>query len=687
MKGQISFGFAAEREEFRGSTPVPEPLEPAGTIKAGLSRHDDCRDRFRTGSGTENSSPNSSIVSRFQPVSLSKEREEVPEPITTDFPSRRGGVDPDGSPPPSALRESRGREPLPEAGKPVSEDQNRSGTAETQGSESGTDRSRAPKLRPYQIDSIAAVEREHETKRSTLLVLPTGCGKTVVFAEHVRRRLAALVTRRSLILAHRGELLDQAAKKLLDLGLYAALDQADSRASLQANVVVGSVQTLRGARLERYPVDHFTDIIVDEAHHAAAKSYRTILERFPNAKVLGVTATPDRGDKKALGKVFESVAFSYEMRRAIADGYLVPLRAKRILVENLDLSSVSTHHGDFDQTELSELLNDDRNLLGVVKPTLEQAGNRKTLIFGVDVAHARALAETINRFKPGAAIAIDGTAKPEERKAILNLFRRGAFQFLCNCALFTEGFDEPDVSCVVLARPTQSRGLYTQMLGRGTRLVGATYADSVRNGKSDCLVLDMVGNSAKHRLIGPADALAGRELDDEERKIAEAKLAEDDNQTELDGVLDFAEKEAAAASERRKAQLNGAALVLYRQREIDLFLGDTIVEFDRNSPAAQRPATAEQLIAIAEAKLGVPPVGLCEAEAAAMLQAVKDRRKAGLCSIPQARLLERIGVDTRGMKFARAGELISRVASRKAWNQAWIVLSGEPEFKPGRKRA
>jgi superfamily II DNA or RNA helicase len=619
---------------------------------------------------------------------LSNERRVVPEPIETDFPIRRGGVDPDGSPPPSELRESRDADQAVTAAKPVSEIQNRSGTAKGLGSESGT----GPKLRPYQDQSLEAIDREHETKRSTLLVLPTGCGKTVVFAELVRRRLLRLVRRRFLILAHRGELLDQAAKKLLDLGIYSALDQADSRASLQADVVVGSVATLRGPRLERYPVDHFTDIVVDEAHHAAAKSYRDVLARFPNAKVLGVTATPDRGDRKALGKIFESVAFTYEMRKAIAEGFLAPLVAKRILVEEMDLNAVSTHHGDFDQSELSQLLNSEENLLGVVKPLLEQAGERKTLIFGVDVAHARALAEVINSFKPGKAIALDGTAKPEERKAVLNLYRRGCFQFLVNCALFTEGFDEPDVACVALARPTQSRALYTQMLGRGTRLVGATLPESIANGKPNCLVLDFVGNSAKHRLIGPADALAGRELDDEERKAVEKKLAED-GQAELDGVLSHVENEIAVAKERRRAKLNSAALVLYRQREIDLFLGDTIVAFDQNSPAAQRPATPQQLADLAAAKLGDPPPGLCEAEAAAMLQAVRDRKKAGLCSIPQARLLERLGCDSRGVAFARASDLIGKffAAEKKygkdIWKRPFVVLSGEPEFQPGRKRA
>lgn len=538
-----------------------------------------------------------------------------------------------------------------------------------------------PNLRPYQLEAIEAIEREQEAgRRTTLLVLPTGCGKTVVFAERARRCTA--VGGRVLVLAHRTELLEQAAKKLFDVGVKAAIEQGERRADPRVvPVVVASVQTLRGARLERYAEDAFTDIVVDEAHHTAATSYRNVLERFPQAFVLGVTATPDRGDGKALGKIFESVAYSYEMRRAIAEQYLVPLRAKRILVEELDLSDVKTHHGDFDQNQLSALLNEEENLLGVVKPLLEQAGDRKTLVFGVDVAHARALADVINTLKPGKAIALDGTAKPDERRAVLSLYRKGAFQFLCNCALFTEGFDEPDVACVALARPTQSRALYTQMLGRGTRLVGSTYAESIANGKPDCLILDFVGNSGKHRLVGPADALAGRELSEDERKLAEKSL---DGQLELEEVLADAEREAQEAKSRRRREMNGAALVMYREREVDLFLGDHMPAFDPDSPAAKRPATAQQLADIEAAKLGKPPVGLSEAEAVAMLTAVKERRSAGLCTIPQARLLEKNSCDTKGMTFDRARALIT-ILSGGNW-KPWS-LAGQPEYKPNRRRA
>lgn len=533
------------------------------------------------------------------------------------------------------------------------------------------------KLRPYQTEAIAAIDRELGTaNRSTLLVLPTGCGKTVVFAELARQYVAR--QQRVLVLAHRGELLEQAQNKLHTAGVaLAAIEQADKRASREHDVVIASVQTLSGLRMRKFPVGHFSLIIVDEAHHAAARSYRNILEYFAPAKLLGVTATPDRGDGKALGKIFGSVAFTYEMRRAISDGFLAPLVARRIEVDKLDLSDIRTHHGDFDQNELSSLLNEDENLLGVVKPLLEQAADRKTLVFGVDVAHARALAETINAFKPGKAIALDGSAKPEERKAVLAMFRRGQFQYLCNCALFTEGFDEPDISCVALARPTQSRALYTQMLGRGTRLAP---------GKRDCLVLDFVGNSGKHKLIGPADALAGRELTDDERKLVQKKL-EEDPQLELNGVLADAEREAQEQKAAKRKQINSAALVLYRQREVDLFLGDQMAEIDPDDPAAQRPAPAELLAELEAAKFGKPPVGISEAEVRAMLKAIKERRRLNLCTVAQARLLERWGIDSKPLTFARAGELIGMVASVNGWNRVGSILTGQPEFKAGRRKS
>jgi superfamily II DNA or RNA helicase len=488
-------------------------------------------------------------------------------------------------------------------------------------------RSRSPILRPYQAESIASVELQLETKQSTLLVLPTGCGKTVVFSELTRQWVAREL--RTLVIAHRTELLDQAADKMRDIGLVADIDQGQRKASLRSSVVIASVQTLQRARLERYPIDHFQRIVIDEGHHGPAVTYGNVRGRFPSAKVLAVTATPDRGDGKGLGTCYETVAYTYEMRKAIAEGFLSPLRAKRILVEDLDLSAVKTRAGDFAQDELSKLLNDERGDNAVERVLVVE------LVFGVDVAHARALAETINRLRPGKAIALDGTSKPEERKAVLALFRAGKFQYLTNCALFTEGFDEPGIGCVALARPTQSRALYTQMLGRGTRL---------HPGKVDCLVLDFVGNSGRHRLIGPADALAGRDLDDKTRALVEQSL---DGQLELEDVLAAAEEEA----KKRVRTVNIAALTHYREREVDLFIGDLMPAWDLDCADAKLPATPDQLSEILLLKLGTPPHGLSKAEAAAMIAGVAARRRAGQSrSRARARSSPRSRPATRGTR-------------------------------------
>jgi len=527
-----------------------------------------------------------------------------------------------------------------------------------------------PEPRPYQIAAITAVEDQWRagTKR-TLLVLPTGTGKTVVFAELARRGVAN--DERWLVLAHRTELLTQAIAKLAAVGLRASLDKGTDRASLHTSVVVASVQTLRGARLERYAADHFTHIVVDEGHHSAAKSYQNILARFPAARVLGVTATPDRADGKALGKTYESVAYTYEMRAAIREGFLAPLRARRVLVADVDLSSVKSHHGDFDQGELGAVMAAEKALHGVVGPLVQLAGRRKTLVFGVDVAHAKALAEMLNRHTSGCAIALDGSASDAERAAVLRLFHEGKFQFLTNCALFVEGFDEPSIECVAMVRPTQSRALYTQMLGRGTRLSPLT-------GKTDCLILDFVGNS-KHRLVGPVDALAGHDLDD---AVIES-LGDLDGQMELEDVLVHAELEAAS----KRARLGLIAIAHFRTKEIDPFLGDFMPPLDLTSPAAKKPATDKQLAALEKAGIAKSPTGLTLGEASQLLDAITARRVAGLCTIPQARLLERLGADTKGMSMARASQLMA-ILTRPPLETRFkpYRIAHEPEFRRTSKR-
>lgn len=499
--------------------------------------------------------------------------------------------------------------------------------------------------------------------RSTLLVLPTGTGKTVVFAEIIRRGIE--LGERWLVLAHREELLDQAAKKLSDVGIRASIEQGDRRASLSSGCVVASVQSLQRKRLERFAPDHFHGIVVDEGHHAAAKSYGNVLARFPTARVLGVTATPDRGDGKALGEVFASVAFTYEIRRAIADGFLTPLSVRRVLVKGLDLSAVRSHHGDFDAGELSAVLTHDAALHGIAKPLFELAGDRKTVVFAAGVPHSKALADMLNRYRPGCAIHVDGDAKPVERLAALSLWRAGTFQFLVNCQLFVEGFDEPACSCVAIAAPTQIRAVYVQRVGRGMRLAP---------GKRDCLVLDFVGNS-RHRLVGPADALAAG-INATTAEIVDRLIA--DGETDPEAALVEAERLAAQKLE----QAAKLALVVYRQREVDPFIGDQMPPPDPTKPWANEPATEKQLGALERFGISEIPAGLSKGDAGRMLDALTERTRLGLATVPQCRIIQRsLKLDTRGMTKTRATELIVKAKTR-GWNSANFIH--EPEAKRSR---
>ncbi|HET6279432.1 MAG TPA: DEAD/DEAH box helicase, partial [Polyangia bacterium] len=338
-------------------------------------------------------------------------------------------------------------------------------------------------LRPYQVEAVQAIQDALKLTRSTLLVMATGLGKTQVFGAVTA---AWPKPGRVLVLAHRDELLDQARRRLQQMtGEYVDLEQAEFRAS-GARIVVGSVQTLsRPKRLERFPQDAFELVIVDEAHHAIAATYRRVLKWFEHAKVLGVTATPDRQDEQGMHNVFESVAYKREIEDGIKDGFLCPIRVTQIQVDKIELSAVRTTAGDLNQGDLDAVMSTEEVLHGVVDPTMKEAGDRRTIVFTTSVANAHRMAEIFNRYRIGCAQAVDGETATDKRRAILAGHKRGDFQFLVNVGVLTEGYDDPGVACVAMARPTKSRALYAQCAGRGLRIAP---------GKADCLLLDFVGN-------------------------------------------------------------------------------------------------------------------------------------------------------------------------------------------------
>lgn len=534
----------------------------------------------------------------------------------------------------------------PEAAGPRSPDRARLAPARAAGAAAGEgkgERGDQPQLHPYQLASVAAIESEWSRVRATLLVLATGCGKTVVFAELVRREVQR--GGRALVLAHRRELLEQARAKLRAVGVDAELEQGKHRASSSARCVVASVDTLRGDRLLSYPDGFFSLIVVDEAHHAVAEKYGGILGRFRAARVLGVTATPDRLDGKGLGRVFDSVAYRYEMGAAIAAGYLAPLEIRHVRIDQLDLDEVSTTRGDFDRGQLSAAMRDPSVLAECCRWILDRVGRQRTIAFCVDTKHAADVADALNRARPGTAIAIDGKAKEHERHEALRRWRSGEISTLVNCELYTEGFDEPSVEVIVILRPTQSRGLYTQIVGRGTRL---------SPGKERCLVLDLAGNSRRHRLACAADALIGAadasaELRAELERLLEAGGA--DAARDVDALLAQARQNLAGDAERQQA----AAVLAFRERLVDPFLERF---YEQAGPVIGRPASPQQLAALAELGIASPPPALSQDEATRWIRAAHARRRRGLCTIKQGLFLGRWGLDTKEMPMQRATDLV-----------------------------
>lgn len=356
-------------------------------------------------------------------------------------------------------------------------------------------------LRPYQEEALQAIDRHHlhATKRQ-LVVLPTGVGKTVIFASLIGNRSG-----RALVLAHRQELLHQASEKLrwFNPDRSVGLIQAEHD-DTEAEIVVASVPTLtaqEGRRLLELPTTAFDTLVIDEAHHAVAPSYRTILDHFSEAAplVVGFTATTARSDEQALGSIFEALVYERDLVWAIEEGYLVDIRGERVMLD-ANLAAVRTHGADLDSTELEALLQASGAPDAVAEAYVRFARDRTGIVFCASVQLSEETARALCR-RGIVAEHLDGTLPGVQRQALLGRLHDGQTQVVCNYGVLTEGFDEPRVDCIVIARPTLSLVLYTQMVGRGLR----PYFN-----KHDCLVIDTVGTSERAELITLA-SLTGRE--------------------------------------------------------------------------------------------------------------------------------------------------------------------------------
>ena len=508
-------------------------------------------------------------------------------------------------------------------------------------------------LRPYQQAARDAIHTEWENGHThTLLVLPTGTGKTIVFASVAADQVRA--GDRVLILAHRGELLEQAADKLQrSTGLVSAVEKAESTClNSWFRVVVGSVQTLqRSARLERFPRDYFGTIIIDEAHHAITDGYRRILDYFSGAKVLGVTATPDRGDMRNLGEVFDSLAFEYKLTDAIKEGYLCKIMAQTIPLQ-LDITSVTMSGGDYAVGDLGTAL--DPYLEQIAAEMANRCKGRKTVVFLPLIKTSQKFRDLLNAHGFRAA---EVNGQSDDRRQVLADFDAGKYNALCNSMLLTEGWDCPPVDCVVVLRPTKVRSLYSQMVGRGTRL---------SPGKTDLLLLDFLWMTDKHELCRPADLVCeGRTVARQMTEhLAETGCPEDIEEAAAQASEDVvAQREEALAKQLEEQRRKKAKLVDPLQYEMSIQAEDLAgyvpaFGWEAGPPSEQQTAALE--------KLGILPDAVESAgKAALLLDRLNKRRDEGLTTPKQIRCLEKYGFQHVGTwSFEAARHMIDRIAAQ-----------------------
>lgn len=516
-------------------------------------------------------------------------------------------------------------------------------------------------LRPYQKAAKDAIFAEWDkgTQR-TLLVLPTGCGKTIVFAKVTEDCVRK--GKRVLILAHRGELLEQAADKIAkSTGLQCAVEKAES-SSLGSwfRITVGSVQTLmREKRLNQFSPDHFGTIIIDEAHHCLSDSYQRVLKHFPEANVLGVTATPDRGDMRNLGEFFESLAYEYTLPKAIKEGYLSPIKALTLPLK-MDLTGVGISAGDFKAGDLGTAL--DPYLYQIADEMQKYCQDRKTVVFLPLVKTSQKFRDILCE-KGFRAAEVNGES--QDRSEVLQAFEKGEYNVLCNSMLLTEGWDCPSVDCIVVLRPTKVRSLYSQMVGRGTRLFP---------GKDHLLLLDFLWHTERHELCHPASLICDNEEvaqkmteNLEEAAGCPIDLEEAERQASEDVV---AQREEALAKQLAEMKKRKSRLVDPLQFEMSIQAED-LSGYVPSFGWEMAPATDKQK-AVLE-KLGILPDQIDNAgKAQKLLDRLDKRRIEGLTTPKQIRFLEGRGFQHVGTwQFDDARKMIDRIAAN-----GWRIPAG-----------
>lgn len=509
-------------------------------------------------------------------------------------------------------------------------------------------------LRPYQQEAVSSIFEEWDEKGNgkTLLVLPTGCGKTIVFARVAE--VCVMNGQKVLILAHRGELLDQAADKIYkSTGLKCSVEKAENTCLASwYRITVGSVQTLmQEKRLSQFSTDYFDVIIIDEAHHCLSDSYQRILNYFSNANVLGVTATPDRGDMRNLGSYFDSLAYEYTLPKAIKRGYLSPIKVLTVPLK-IDFSKVSVQAGDFKVSEIGSTI--EPYLESIADEMAKYCFDRKTVVFLPLINTSQKFVQILNSKGVFKAAEVNGNSS--DREQVLKDFSDGKFNVLCNSMLLTEGWDCPSVDCIIVLRPTKVRSLYCQMIGRGTRIC---------EGKENLLLLDFLWHTERHELCHPAyliaenDEVAKKMTENIERSGALVDIEEAEIQAKSD-VIEQREQalaEKLAAMRKRKQKLIDP--LQYEMSIMDEDLANFVPTFGWQ----MMPPTQKQQNALEH--WGILPEAIeNQGKAQLLLDRLNKRMVEGLATPKQIRILERYGFKNVGMwSFEESNKIIKRIAA------------------------
>ncbi len=545
--------------------------------------------------------------------------------------------------------------------------------------------------RPYQLEAIDGIHAAFREHQSTLLVLATGLGKTICFCDVAGGYMSK---GKVMILAHRAELLYQAQEKMVMVtGIEADLEMGEFHHEnsfiTDARAICSTIQTQCAGmggkgRMTKFDPMEFSLLIIDEAHHGAAVTYRRVIDYYtqnPDLKVLGVTATPDRLDELALGQIFQSVAYEYGILEGVQAAWLVPIMQHAVFVEGLDYSSVRTTAGDLNGADLAKVMEFEEALHGIASPTMEIIEDRKTLVFAASLAQADRLTEIFNRHSEGCARFVHGGTVGEDRRQMLRDYANKKFQILVNVGIATEGFDEPGIEVVVMARPTKSRSLYAQMIGRGTRALtgvldglddeAARHAAIRASSKPSLEVIDFVGNAGKHRLITTLDILGGKYEDavvDLATELAQEKSMKEgrclDTLSELmlaEAELLKRQKESDAAAVRSVVKIR-AKYSTAKINPFDIF--DVMPERERAWNKERQPS--EKQVALLE-RNGVDISGLSFSHASQLIGTIIKRRDEDKCSFKQAKLLKRFGYDS-DKGFSEASGMIDAIA-KNGWKR------------------